>query len=158
MDTIRVRLYDTLGCTVVATVLLQSLREKFPSAKINVYTAYPDLLAGLREIDGMYDSNAYPSEDYNIDLTGYLEIRKPQESKPFRHLAVHMLEMAEEQLGDRITGALKRDFLPVVDLTQQEEQNAREIVQSLSRGKPVVWLQTKTRQPKKDWPREHWEN
>jgi len=156
MDRINVRLYDTLGCTVVATVLLQSLREKLPVAEINVFTSFPDLLVGLQDVNTVVDANIHTLNHYDVDLTGYLEVRKPQESKPYRHLAVHMLEVAEEQLDSKVVGSLRRDFVPAVNLTVQEQQNARELVRSLSHGKPVVWLQTKTRLSKKDWPREGW--
>jgi hypothetical protein len=44
MATITLRTPKTLGCTVVSTVLTQSLRNAFPDVELIVYTKFPDFL------------------------------------------------------------------------------------------------------------------
>ena len=94
---LNIRLYDTFGCTIVATILIQALKEKFPKIKIIVYTKNPDLVKGLKEVDRIINVSLHSLKKYDIDLTNYLEIRKPQENFPLRHLSEHMFEMAEKQ-------------------------------------------------------------
>lgn len=43
VEEISIRTPETLGCCVVATALLQSVRKKFPDVRIVVYTQFPDL-------------------------------------------------------------------------------------------------------------------
>ena len=154
---LNIRLYDTFGCTIVATVLIQSLRIKFPKTKIIVYTKNPDLIKGLKEVDKIINVNLHSLKKYDIDLTNYLGIRKPQKNFPLRHLSEHMFEMAEEQLGNKLKGRLRRNFLPKVILTKSELDKGRKIVSQVSKGKPVIWIQTKSRVKKKEWNRENWQ-
>lgn len=151
-DTINIRLSDTFGCNVASTVVLQSLRDKFPKHKINVYTKYPDLILGLKEVDNIMDLNKQNLENYDVDFEDYLRTRKPQESTPLRHLIIHMMEIAESQLKIK----LKRKFRPKINLTNKELKTAQNIIISLSSGKPIIWLQTKTREEKKDMPISFW--
>lgn len=155
-DEINIRLYDTFGCTVVSTVLVQSLWNKFPKNIINVYTKNPDLILGLKEIDKIIDAGKYELDKYDIDLTDYLKIRKPQKNKPFRHLSDHMFEVAEEQLGGKLKGRLRMGFSPKINLTKKELEKAKQIVRNISKGRPVIWLQTKSRQRKKEWKQQNW--
>ena len=152
MRIINVRLSDTFGCNIVATAILQSLRDKFPDAIINVYTKYPDLIFGLNEIDKIIDLKKECLKNYNVDFKDYLKSRKPQESMPFRHLISHMFEVAESQLSVK----LNRNFKPKINLTEEEMKKAEKIVKSLSHGKPLIWLQTKTSEKKKDMPAIFW--
>ncbi len=155
---LNIKLYDTLGCTVVATTVLQSLRAAFPRATLLVYTTYPDLLEGLKKVNQVMDSRLDSPRKYDIDLSSYLETQKPQESKPFRHLSEHMFEIAERQLGKALHSKMNRNFRPVVNLTKQEIQRAKIIVKEKAGGKPLVWLQTKSRKAYKDWPTVNWNN
>lgn len=153
---INVKLHDTLGCTVVASVVLQSLRHAFSRDEFVAYTAFPDLLQGLTEIDRTIDSNKQSLPSYELDFRSYLENRKPQESRPLRNLSEHMFEMAEEQLGSKLQQRLNRQFEPKVNLTKSEVVEASRIVKSRSSGRPPVWIQSKTRDPRKDWPEASW--
>lgn len=156
MKKIKVKLFDTLGCTVLSTALFQSLRREFPDSEIVAYSEFPDLLAGFQEIDDIIDSNDNSSEEYDIDLRGYLSDR-PHNHEPFKHLYIHMINHAERQLVDGLSGELRRDFLPKINLQDHEMSRAREIVKSVSREKPAIWIQPGTGSPNKDWPREYWE-
>lgn len=156
MEKINVKVFDTLGCTVMATVLFQSLKDNFPNSEIIAYSKFPDLLDGLEEINKAIDSNVHNLEKYDIDLRNYLS-KRPHNFKPFQHLAVHMIEHAEEQLKDRLSGNLRKDYSPRIKLKDDELRHAQEIVKSFSKGKPVIWLQTKTGSLNKDWPKEYWQ-
>ena len=157
MNHLTVRLYDSFGCTIVATALLQSLRNAFPEWQIDAYTKNLDLLEGLAEIDNVYDVSKRTLPKYDIDISTYLEDRKPQENQPLRHLYKHMLEAATEQLGDRLKEPLKGSFVPKVNFQTSELEWAQKVIKDISPDKPLLWLQTKTRSSKKDWKDEYWE-
>ena len=152
MRVINVRLSDTYGCNVESTAVLQSIKNKFPKSKINVYTKYPELVIGLKEVNKVINLNKSSLDKYDVDFKDYLKIRKPQELKPFRHLIKHMTEIAESQLKVK----LKREFNPKINLTKKELNKSKQIVNNLSGGKPIIWLQTKTRSSKKNMPFSFW--
>ncbi len=153
---ISIRTPKTFGCTTVSTAVLQSLRQKFSDAQINVYSEAPDLIEGLAGINKIVNLSANPSQfTYDIDLCHYLEVRKPQTSKPLRHLKEHMFEMTEEQLKLKHL-ELKRNFEPLINLTNQEKTWANDEVVKLNRGRPLVWLQTASRVKEKTLPATMW--
>lgn len=135
-DHLTIKLYDSLGCTVVATAMIQCIQQTFPNTKLHVYSAFPDLLTGFTEADHVADSRNEKLHHYDVNIGRYLETRKPQESLPYRHLLEHMLEEAEIQLHKH----LSRGFYPVLHLTDEEEEKAMAIVHSLREQKPMVWL------------------
>ncbi len=149
-----IRLNDALGCTVIASAPLQSLKKRFPRTRLDVYTKYPDLLENLPDINRIYDTEKKESASYDVDLRNYLHKRNVGKNKPFRHLYIHMIELAEEQLGTR----LGRDSLPKINLTAGELKKAREIVREFKKkGKLLIWTQSRTSTEAKDWPGEKWE-
>lgn len=151
---ITVRTPETLGCTVLSTVLLQSLRSTFQGSEIIVYTKFPDLFQGFTHVTKIVDLTAEPNLDsYDIDLEGYVEERKPQTSLPRRHLIEHTFEIAEERLGTK----LERGFKLLMNLTDAEIAWAKEERTRISPSKPLVWLQTKSRKAAKDASEEIWE-
>jgi len=154
METLKIRLPNVLGCTVISTAVLQSLREKFPASRIEAYTRFPDLLEGLKEVDGVLDPDNKKDDTYDIDLENYSQKRKPATSMPLRHLHIHMIEIAEESLGCK----LNKNFHPKLNFTHLEEEKARDTVRTLAKGKPIIWLQTKSRNPARQMSSEFWEN
>lgn len=156
MKSLSIRLHDTFGCTLVGTALIQSLRHAFPSEKLRVYTKNPDLLEGLPEADDILDAMSHELDKYDVDVLNYLELYKPQEAKPLRHLYQHMLEIATKQLADKISKPLPKTFEPKIHLTKKELTEAKKISEQLSGKKPLIWLQTKTSTLLKDWEKEHW--
>jgi hypothetical protein len=158
MNTINFRSPKTLGCSVASSVIIQSLKEKFPESKIAVYTKMPDLFIGLTEMDELIDLNKEKElTHYDVDLENYLETKKPQLSKPLRHLIEHMFEETEEQLSSLVTNSLNRDFVPKVNLNKDELNWAITAVSALAQDKPLIWLQTKSRLQEKDAPAVLWQ-
>ena len=153
---ITMRLYDTLGCTVISTALIQSIRAFLPASCIDVYTKNPELLIGLSEVNNIYNASQHQRDHYDIDLTDYLVKRDPQNSQPYRHLLEHQIEIAEEQMNIRIPEEF-RHFRPKINLTNAEEASALALYHDLAGTKPLVWIQTKTSQSFKDWNDESWQ-
>jgi ADP-heptose:LPS heptosyltransferase len=109
----------------------------------------------LTEVTGVKYLNTDPDcQKYDIDLYNYVEERQPQTTEPRRHLIEHTFEIAEETFGK---GVLKRGFVPIIRLTSGEISWARTEAQRLANGKPLVWLQTKSRMPEKDIPEVIWQ-
>lgn len=157
MKRVNVKLFDSLGCTLLSTALFQSLKDEIPDIRITAYSRFPDLLSGLEEVDEVVDSATHSIEDYDIDLTNYLS-RRPHNSEPFRHLTFHMIKHAEEQLFRGLSqGRLGTNYIPKINLRGNEIEQAEGIVKSASAGKPVIWLQTQTNSPNKGCPKEYWE-
>lgn len=147
MGLITFRTPKTLGCAVISTAVLQSLRNFFPDDRFVVYTEAPDLFDGLEEIDQVLDISQDNFSNYNIDLSDYLKIYTPQTNMPLRHLKEHLFEVTEKQL--QINKQLNRDFDPKINLLKSELIWAQEKSTSLGQGKPLVWLQTKSREKEK---------
>ena len=152
MKIITVKLNETLGCNVAATAFLKSLRQKFPHSRIQVYTKYPDLIKGSKSVNDVFYLNKKKLKRYNVNFWNYLKKRKPQEWKPLRHLITHMKEIAESDLNIK----LKENLKPEINLTKGELIKAKKILNEFSEGKPLIWLQTKTREKKKDLPNVFW--
>ena len=157
MNSINLRTPKTFGCSIVATILIQSLRERFPDIKINIYTEAPDLFQGLEEINDVFDVNTNDLEVYDINLKDYVEETNPQNSLPLRHLSDHIFEVAEKQLDNKLETLLNRNFYLKVNLTDKENADAKAFIESIYQGKPIIWLQTKTSESGKDWPQENWD-
>jgi ADP-heptose:LPS heptosyltransferase len=149
-----VRLPNTLGCTVISTVLLQSLGRVFNKAEINVFTPFPDLVEGLDEVSYIFYTDEHGSNQYDIDLATFLEVCRPQQSKPYRHLSEHIFETAEKQLGSKLKQRLPRNFSLKINLTHKEIAEAQKITRQES--KPCIWVQSKSRLSEKDWPEDFW--
>jgi ADP-heptose:LPS heptosyltransferase len=149
MEEIRVRTFDSLGCTVLSTALFQSLKAKFPDSQIYAYSKFPQLLDGLDELDDVREPDS--SVSYHVNLENYLSNR-PHCSEPYRHLSVHMIELAERQLSEN----LEKEFRPKIKLTEEELSSAKKVVDNYRSeyGKPVVWLQVMSRSDNKSWPKQ----
>ena len=157
MKVITIKTPNTIGCTLVSTIVLQKLRNQFKKTRLEVYTLYPDLFDGLKEVDIVKDLSKTKLENYDVDLGEYLQKKDPQNSRPFRHLERHLTEMTEKQLNIQ----LKSNYtdLPIkIHLTKPELAKAKSIVKELSQGKPLIWLQTKTSERMKDWKSEYWQS
>ena len=81
MSELNIRLPKTLGCAVASTALIQSLKEKFSSTTLNIYTEHPSLIYNLEEADIIRKPKTGFS--YNVDLKDYVSEYKPSTSKPF---------------------------------------------------------------------------
>lgn len=75
-DILTVRTPKTLGCTLVSTALVQSLRETFKNRRIDIYTGFPDLLIGLKEADRIIDLENEALPKYDIDLYAEKYVRR----------------------------------------------------------------------------------
>jgi ADP-heptose:LPS heptosyltransferase len=159
MELLTFRTPKTFGCTVASTVILQSIRKKFPKIRIVVYTQTPDLILGLKEVNEIVDINEQSGLlNYHVDLENFLATQKPQLIKPYRHLTEHMFEVAEQQLGQRISKPLERNFVPKINLTEKEISTAKVTAASITKSdKPLIWLQTKSRHIEKDLLLNEWE-
>ena len=152
MNKITVKVFDSLGCTVLSSCVFQSLKEKFPDSKIIAYSKFPSLLLGLEEIDDLINSNHNQLKKYDINLEHYLS-EKPHNSKPFQHLSWHMIKSAENQISE----ILNTGFQPKINLNNTETEDAKKIIKSISSKKPVIWLQTETNSKNKNWPQQYWD-
>jgi hypothetical protein len=144
-ETIKVKLFDTLGCSVASTALIYSLKDKFQDKEIEIYTKFPELFEGIKGIQAKLAST---NVKFDVDLSNYLD-RRPHNNIPFRPLYVHMIEIAEEQLNVK----LKR-FLPKINLSKEEIEWAKKELNKYK--KPVIWIQSKTNSLNKDLPQEYW--
>ena len=153
VTSIKIRTPESLGCTLISTILYQSLREKFKETKIIVYTLFPDLLLGLNEIDEVINLYEVDESEIDIDLKGYLKDKTPQKNKPLRSLSEHIFEIAEGKLKEK----LNRNFPIKINLSSEEIEKAKEVVNELSDEKRLVWLQPKTSTIDKDLNKGFWE-
>lgn len=154
MNLITFRTPKTLGCAVISTAVLQSLIKFLPDDQFAVYTEAPDLFDGLEGIDLVLDIFQENLSNYDIDLSDYLKIYTPQTNIPLRHLKEHLFEITEKQL--QLNKQLNRSFDPKINLSEGELIWAQEKSTSLGQGKPLVWLQTKSREKEKQIPDNVW--
>jgi hypothetical protein len=150
---LHIRLPKTLGCTIASTAVLQSLKGMYPFSKITAYTDTPDLIMNLECIDKKQSAADFIQNKTNIDWYNYLEEHTVLGEPSGRHLIDYMYEIAENSIGSTLT----RSYHPKVNLTEEEELIAQDIVEKVSNKKPLVWLQKKTSTNKKDWRKEYWD-
>jgi hypothetical protein len=149
---INIRLYHTLGCSVVANSMLIAIARSFAGAHLRVFSPSPEIQSGLSGVSEIYPLQDADGSRLDVDLAGYLDEYRPLVTKPSRHLKEYIFDIADNSLGVK----LDRSFDPVINLTPEEEVWAKAEVSRLSPGKPLVWLQKKTSKSAKDWPGEDW--
>jgi hypothetical protein len=156
LDVINIRLSDPIGCTIISTGVLLSVRSAFPAAKINIYTKHPDLVSGTQGINSILDA-ALNGVDYHIDLTNYVETLRPFELLPHRHLLIHQFEIANQQINSRMHSSVQlHQLFPELRFNTEERSRALRTYDQLAKGKPLVWLQMKTSTKAKDWNEAGW--
>lgn len=143
---IRIRLVDSLGCSVAGSAVIYSIIEEMPKYQIILNTIYPTLFKGIKQIKILIPDKE--ENDYEVDLRKYTS-RKPHSVAPYKPSYVHMIEMAEEQLG--INLPRKK---PILYLEQSEIDWAKKEISRY--GKPVIWIQTKSNSNNRHWPKEKW--
>jgi hypothetical protein len=144
MKRLKLRTFDSIGCSVAATAVIYSLKDKFPKINLEVHTKYPELFKEIKNINLEEENNT----NFDIDLRGYLK-RRPHNTKPYRPIYIHMLETAEEQLSTK----LKR-FTPLIQLSKEEIRWATKKIKNYKR--PVIWVQSKTKSINKNWFDNYW--
>jgi ADP-heptose:LPS heptosyltransferase len=150
---ITIRTPKTLGCTLIASSLIQSLYSKFKDKNLEVYTPFPDLLRGLNNSIDLFDLKNKELKEYDIDLWNYVREKDVQGNLPYRHLVSHLFEIAEDFLGEK----LNKNFSVRINPTSSEMEKAKSIVDELSGDKKLVWLQTKSDGELKNWKEEGWD-
>lgn len=143
-----IRCFDSIGCTVASTAVIYSLKDGFPRAKLEVHTKYPELFKGIERII-IKTANNKNKINFDIDLSIIYEKRRPHNTKPYRPLYIHMIEIAEKQLSAK----LKR-FIPAINLSKKEINWANEKIKNLE--KPLIWIQSKTNSVNKNWFEDYW--
>lgn len=152
----KVRLMNTLGCSILSTAVLQSIRN-YTNKDIEVYTPFPELFEHLPNITTHHQPESDEDQcEYDIDLREYLGdyIYKAKDNEAFRerHILQHMFDVTEKQLQI----SLDRDFEPKLVFSNKEIQEMKDIVTDMRTDKPIVWTQTKSRKKEKEWSQNNW--
>jgi ADP-heptose:LPS heptosyltransferase len=153
-DAITVILPKARGATLLSTVALRRLREKFPNRNIFAIAQFPELLQGLPYIDRIFsftDSHLFDTavkDNDVIDLTGTLDYQPNRRPVP-----IHLIDLLCKRAG------VERMRLgPEFHLTSAEIRSGQQIVDEIPNPKrlPIVAIGTRTSTRNKEWPRERW--
>ncbi|MEK6833103.1 MAG: hypothetical protein AABY32_03575 [Nanoarchaeota archaeon] len=142
------RTFDSLGCSVAATSVINSLKDKFPNLDLEVYTKYPDLFIDIKGIKIKDISKKDYNIKFDIDLRDYIKTR-PHNSIPYKPIYVHMLELAEKNLSIKL-----KHLLPKINLSKEEINWAINKIKAYK--KPLIWIQTETKSQNKNWFDDYW--
>ncbi|EMQ2878879.1 hypothetical protein V9N52_004226 [Vibrio navarrensis] len=144
METVSIRLPDTLGCSVASTAVVAGLLHEYDM--ITVVTPFPWLLQGFSGVDIVEAKPSSPP--CNIDLRHYTA-RRPHNTPPYRPSYIHMLEMAEAQLDIKLNRESPRVILSENDHLFGENEVALY-------DKPLIWFQSQATSPNRLWGEENW--
>ena len=142
------RTFDSLGCSVIATAVINSLKDKFSNLDLEVYTKYPDLFINIKGIKIKDVSKKDDNLKFDIDLRGYIKTR-PHNIPPHKPIYIHMLELAEKSLSVKL-----KHFQPKINLSKKELNWAINKIKSYK--KPVIWVQSETKSQNKNWFDDYW--
>ncbi|MFA7209047.1 MAG: class I SAM-dependent methyltransferase [Parcubacteria group bacterium] len=154
-----IRTPKTMGCSLISTIVFQSLKQAFPDLKITVLTKFPELFQNNKYVNNIeVDNNNQTKSSADVDLFDYLRKRNLYDDNvtyPVEHLAIHQLAEAEAQI--RIKTKLPKDINPTLSITNNEMWEAEKIVKKKLKGRPFIWLQTQSSLSEKNLPEGFWE-
>src|SRR5216684_3242489 len=153
-DSIVILVAKARGATLLASVPLRRLREKYPTRQIVCVTQFPELVVGLPYVDkvlfyetpGIYEQAIKDCEI--IDLTGTLDFQPHRRDVP-RHLISLLCERA---------GVTEVPDHPECNLTEEETATASRLILA-ARQRPELSLgifTSTTSTPNKEWSAQHW--
>ena len=131
--------FPGIGDVLFLSSLVESIKIKYPKIKINVLTEHCDL---LKNNDSIYSINQKTT--FFTFRHWYLEIR--QNKNPKKHILTESLE----KLG--LSSQIQN---PSYFVTVEERKNAVQILRTYN-DKPLLAINTVTKEPTKNWLPQHW--
>lgn len=152
MDEISIAISEGIGDHVAFTAILKVLQKKFPDRLLRLYVRFPEIFLGYEGVEIIKDPNISP-DSVDIDLRNY----EGSGELICYNLKGPLLDYSYGRVEKKLGVQLDYKYNPEVRLTKEELGEARRIVDKISFGKPLIWLQTKTSREEKDMPEIFWE-
>ncbi len=131
--------FPGIGDVLLLTSLVESIKKQYPNIRINVVTEHSDLLKNNKSISTInQDASFFTFRHW------YLEIR--QSKNPDKHILTESLE----KLG--LSGDIQK---PKFFVTEKERKNAEKLLHE-HKTKPLIAINTVSKEPTKDWPPSYW--
>ena len=131
--------FPGIGDVLLLTSLVESIKNKYPKIRINVITEHCDLLKNNKNISTINVGASLFSFRH-----WYLEIR--QSKNPEKHVLTESLK----KLG--LSPEIQK---PRYHITKDERKYAKKLLEGC-KSKPLIAINTISKEPTKDWPPSYW--
>ena len=132
-------LFNGIGDTLLLTVVIHELKRRYPNIKLNIITAYPELLDNL---NGIFSINS-PETYWSVDFA-YFKIRNDK---------LHDENLLNEFFKKIYIRGY--DYSPSLVLSEKEKKDADQYLKGIK--KPFITINTNSKEQTKNWPSENWQ-